>query len=297
MAKRPRTALIGSDESGNVPIVRTVPYNNGLKRVHFLFNSDNRDFGTNERPGFYLTGFGNAIKHAHVSVRNVVLPMTFYPVDENSGVFSFATDSGEGTVTLEPGWYTAATLAAEAQSKLVAVTSKADISVYASDATYNPNFNTNGLLKIRSASDALLLRWMGTSSNTSAWAHRLFGFAANTQYTGTTVSGAQELPSIYPCDLLAGIRSIDVGCTLGPPHYWDSIDNSIRRTIERIPLPAEMEFGDTLVYEPPNMSTFIVEDFSSHASMQFDLTDNRDLPMDLNGHSWAIEMIVDPVDV
>lgn len=299
MSKRPRTALTaGVEESGNVPIVRTIPYNHGLKRIHCLFHSDDRDFGTNETPGFYLTGFGNGIKHAHVSVRNVTLPMTFYPVTTGSNVFAFTTDSGTaGSVTLDEGWYTAATLAAEAQTKLRAATAMADLSVYAYDATRNPGFNANGLLLFRSALSALFLEWTGSATTTSDWAPRLFGFANGTDYRSSTVGGAQELPAVYPCDVLAGMRSIDIGCTLGPPHYWDSIDNQIRRTIERVPLPSDVQFGDTLVHQPPNMSEFIVEDFSQTSSVQFDLTDNRDLPVDLNNQGWAIELIVDPVDV
>jgi hypothetical protein len=298
MAKRARTALTaGAEESGNVPIVRTIPYNHGLKRIHLLFHSDDRDFGTAERPGFFLTGFGNAIKHAHVSVRNVTVPMTFYPVDENSGVFVWTSGvSGTVTITLEPGWYTASTLAAEIESKLQDAGDPSTMKVYAYDATNNPYFNSTGALLFKSTTTPASFSFEGANASTSDYAHRLLGFAPSTVYSATG-SNPYTLTPPYVCDVLAGMRSIDVGCTLGPPHYWDSIDNQIRRTIERVPLPSDAQFGDVLVHQPPNMSEFIVEDFSQTASVQFDLTDNRDLPIDLNGAGWAIELIVDPVDV
>lgn len=296
MSKRARTALTaGVEESGNVPIVRTIPYNHGLKRIHCLFHSDDRDFGTAERPGFFLTGFGNAIKHAHVSVRNVTIPLTFYPVNEHSGVFSWTSGAfGTETITLNPGWYSAAGLAAAIETALHNAGDPSDMKVYAQDATYNPLFNERGLLLFRHATGSF--HFEGQSPNTPAYAHRLFGFAPSTLYSSVGVNPS-VLPAVYVCDVLAGMRSIDIGCTLGPPHYWDSIDNQVRRTIERVPLPSDAQFGDTLVHQPPNMSEFIVEDFSQTSSIQFDLTDNRDLHVDLNGAGWAIELIVDPVDV
>jgi hypothetical protein len=133
---------------GSVPVVRTIPYSNGLRRMHVIFDSAYRvnnsngsaasESRNNTRPLFNLVSFGTEIDHARVAVRSVIIPLTFHTINSTNNVFRI-DDNGTGrTITITPGFHTATTLVADINATLTAATSS--IVFYAYDAPNNPDF-------------------------------------------------------------------------------------------------------------------------------------------------------------
>lgn len=291
--KRPRTALNAGTEYGSVPIVRTVPYSNGLRRFHVVFDAANRDAGTVANPTFYLTGFGNAVKHARVSVRRVRIPLTM-PI--GGGTF-FAV----GNITGAPGtlqcrlaeglYQSHADIAAALQTALNAMDGLpggVNFTVTYDSSAYKYNFTATG-----TGTANFNFQFDTSTAVSSPYAHRLLGFEDSSE--NTAVDG--ELTSTTWTDLFGGIHSIDVFSTMVQPRMWDSRTNSLEPVIEHLVFGRGAEWGDIIDYMPPNMTTFVVDDFSQISSVQFRLVDTFGEEIDLNDFGWSIELIVDPVDV
>lgn len=281
MASRP--------DPGTVPIVRTLPYSNGLRSLGFVFNSKDRltAMSTISHPLFEVRSFGNQFDNARVSVRAITLPLTFYPINSTNNTFVVNDNGTDRTVTISEGWHTASSLVAEINSDL----SAGGVTAYI-DAVNNPAFEYTGQIKFSSA-DTFYLDMDHTSTSDNV--HHVLGFAEGVDATATDNTTTHDLYGDSPLDVLGGLRALYVHSSLCPPRLWNSIHKRMDRVAEMVYLDSANQFGDLYTWVPTKQTSFVVSDFSRTSSVEFYITDNLDNNVTLNS-DWSIELQVDPLD-
>lgn len=294
------------------------------RRFHYTFNTATRASGTVEQPSFNFRDV-ERLNYVKMSVRKIIVPMTFHNVIEGTNdkiVPCWNTGSGVAywTYTIPPGLYT---------SWLDAL--KAGFRGTAYQAT--PRLTTADDYDSKGASTKLVYvdlvsggKGLNHVTVDFAWAHPFlsvseFGFQGtsalweqpSTQTTAWRLLGIPETGvrrpadlsappghiyalTPYPPDVWQGMRTLNFECSIVGGHMYSTTRERMVSVVERVPL----QIGDTppiignvLEYEPPHLSSWYVESFSTVSQLKFEVRDNLNRVVDFHGADWSIEFLVE----
>ena len=191
-----------------------------------------KDSYTNEpsNAGFNLSNFSESNFYSKISLKNVIIPNTVYPVNSNYNTVVFEEDGSATDIpcTLTPGTYTASEMATELKTRMDAAGSN----------TYTVTYDAN-TFKLTIATSGTSLRF--TSDTT---AHRILGL-------DTSVSTfASSVTSAYPIRL-DGTQFVDIITSIPS----SNILSDSRPVFARIPVTGG--FGEIVFYEHPDSQDWL----------------------------------------
>ncbi len=225
----------------------------------FVFDTADTVNVTKMGEGEWSLNLNHQISCSKVVVSNIIIPHTFYNVNESNNEFEIYYNSLTPKKILKFG------------TQYMKYSDINDITI--DDIKFIFNKTTFKFEVVRENTDI-----SGIKFTTS---YKLFGFEKNKLYDLN--NGKIDAPNVADFN---SIPAIYIRCN--QIHSKFVYNNNRTSILHR--LPVDKPFGQLLIYQNNSTDMFINQDNIGY--LQFSLTDNKGQHVNLNGADWKIEMIL-----
>ena len=265
----------------------------GLLKEHvsIIFDSRQRNSGTNEKPIFQLKSpitFANRSKHGkkyYLIIHNVLIPKSFYEINSTNNVFKI-TEEGGGTITItiDPGNYTISELLTELESELDSNTTNTN--------NYTLTYDDN--------TSKVIISFTGTSTDITinsiangSTLNEPLGFGiSDTQYITNQDSAINILAGVltsasYVVDLNP-TTTIEIESNISSNNYY--FNDGIKSISAIIPMNVD-RFAYKFFENHGGHKTLITNSTPLNR-LEFILKDVKGNDIDLNGSHWSFSLVI-----
>jgi len=246
----------------------------GVKeRVRCVINSRNRlNPLTETSDNFTVTLNSSLTRIADIEIERVEIPYSFYTINSSNNVLTF--NSGANSITITPGNYTANNLITEMKTQLNVTFAGQNPNVTFSPITYKLTITKTAAFTVDSS-----------SSVPTSTASYVLGFRVSSA-SSTSVTADSVLNISGPNYILISSKYLTNGI------YHKTLFSNASYQSVFWAVPVNCSPGSTII-ESPSMPIHLNSKVSLSPAdvIDFQLTDDTNNPISLNGLDWAMQMI------